>query len=146
METTFADMAQRLKALDISQVAEVATDITSPAISQLNREQLEEGFDSNGERLNKYRNPIYARKKAAMNPKPGLGNPDLKLTGSFYRGIRADVEDGQIHVYSTDSKDPELVEKYGSDIYGLGTEKGNEYIKDHLQPSFQGLIREKLKL
>lgn len=139
-------MIKRLKSLDISEVAEVATDATSPAISQLNREQLEEGFDSNGERLRKYRNPIYARKKAAMNPKPGLGNPDLKLTGRFYRGIRADVEDGQIHVYSTDSKDPDLVEKYGSDIYGLGPVKGQEYVDNHLQPSFQGLIREKLKL
>lgn len=145
--TTPLDMFRRIESLNIKQVATDALEDTASVIAEKNREQLEEGFDSNRENLLPYRSKVYAGMKNQMNPKPGYGNPDLKLTGAFYRGIRAEVnDDGEVHTYSTDSKDGKLVMKYGTDIYGLGIIKGQEYINDHLSPAFNKAIHAKLNL
>ena len=54
-------------------------------ITQLNTDQLYKGLTPQGQRLKSYSPPRgkYAKAKNQMNPLPGLGNPDLKVTGNF---------------------------------------------------------------
>jgi hypothetical protein len=108
-------------------------------VVELNREQLESGLNVTGGRFRQYRNRKYAGMKARMNPKPGYGNPDLKLTGDFWRAFRAEVKGG-LEVYSTDPKADDLESRYEG-IYGLTADNLNE-----LRADFLILFNEKLKV
>lgn len=143
---TFAEMIQRMESLALEAAAEKSVEETAEKIEEKNRQQLVEGFDSDGNRLLRYRSNKYARAKHEMNPLPGLGNPDLKVTGNFQRRIEVRVSDGDIVTNSDDPKAEDLEEKYGLGIYGLGVEKGNEYIRDDLHPVFKDKIANHLKL
>lgn len=106
----------------VQEVAIVASEHETE-LADLNREQLMEGKDSEGNTLRKYRRPRYARVKNEMNPVPGYGNPDLKLTGAFHRSIFADVEGKSILFDAKDSKVSDLAAKYGESIFGLSVPK-----------------------
>ena len=69
-----------------------------------------------------------------MNPLPGLGTPDLKVTGAFYSGIRVDYNSGVLTTKSSDEKADELEKKY-QDIYGLGGNFKKGFIKNSLRPA-----------
>lgn len=119
----------------------------APDISAAQREQLTFGETSEGGTLRKYRNPAYARKKNSMNPLPGLGNPDLKLTGSFHRGIVTKIESGKVVIKSTDEKAQGLEAAYGKDkIFGLHPETKSQLINEKLRPVFNRTIKKEIRL
>lgn len=117
---------------------------TAPEYVKNQKDQLFAGFNSRGQRLIPYAWPWYAQKKAQMNPAPGYGNPDLKLTGAFYNSIRADIDDEGFQVYATDEKAQMLEEKYGNEIYTLGEDAKKGYINEELQPVFIDNIIQKI--
>lgn len=89
-------------------------------IADYNRKQLfEEGVDSEGNKLKPYKRAKYARAKHAMNPLPGLGNPDDYLTGKFQKSILAIVKDKALVFESSDAKAPFLFKRDGVKILGL---------------------------
>ena len=95
-----------------------------PIVVELNLSQLSHGTNAKGGKFRKYRNAVYARKKSAMNPTPGLGNPDLNLTGKFWKEFKASIMDQSIEWRSEDSKATWLEEGTSrmqafEDIYGL---------------------------
>lgn len=108
---------------------------TAPQFVALQKDQLFDGFNSSGHRLQAYKSPKYAQKKNNMNPAPGYGNPDLKLTGAFYNSIRADLDNTGLVVSASDEKAPSLEEKYGNDIYTLFTDAKVKYVAQ-LGPAF----------
>jgi hypothetical protein len=81
--------------------------------------------------------------KNSMNPLPGLGVPDLKLTGAFYRGFQTKVTPEAFSTSSTDEKNDALTAKY--DPFGLDQESKSEYI-EKLRPVFVKNVKGKLKL
>lgn len=136
---------ERLKT-QVPEIAEESVRVLSPDIVERQKAQLSEGLSSVGGTFPKYRNPAYARKKNALNAKPGLGNPDLKLTGAFYRGITAVVSGGKIKINSTDSKTDSLKAKYDKDkMFGLYPEEMNDFIQNRLRPVFRKNIINALK-
>lgn len=131
-----------LKAVENLNVREIALDSmgqTSQQFLKHQKDQLYAGFDSKGKRLHRYASSIYAEMKQRMNSTPGYGNPDLKLTGDFYRSFRADLDNEGLRISAWDEKAPMLEDKYGNDIYTLGEDAIKGYVGD-LQPVFTGDI------
>lgn len=137
---TMQELLRRAEKLDTDKVINEAFDESTEDFAEKNREQLFTGQTKAGGKITyKYRNNKYARVKNQMNPIPGLGTPDLKVTGSFYRGIRADVSGDVIQVQSTDEKGKDLEAKY-ADIFGLGGEFKSSFLNDGLGPRIQQKI------
>jgi hypothetical protein len=106
----------------VKEVTIIASNNTEK-IAGYNKEQLyKEGEDSTGKKLRKYRSKKYARVKNQMNPAPGLGNPDLFVTGSFHESIFSAVKQGKIIFDADDSKVEKLVSMFGEEIFGLQQE------------------------
>jgi len=134
-------MKRRLQRLNLEQVTEEAIQETAEDYLELNREQLYQGKTSMGqELLPTYRSEVYAQMKNDMNPAPGLGIPDLKLTGAFYQGLSLEIQAGQIQEESDVEYAGKLFEKY-DDIVGLDEVKLDEYRAG----PFKEALEEKIK-
>jgi len=137
---TFVDLQRSFEALDTEAIAEKAVEETKEDLLALNKKQLLAGYDKNGELIGDkkpYANAHYAFFKANMNPLPGLGNPDLRLTGSFQDEFDIEISGERILQGSSDEKAGELEQKYGEEIYGLGGKFKVEYVDENLRPAFQ---------
>jgi len=111
------ELHQRVTEVDKDRLIDECLSELKGKVIELNLSQLDAGLNREGKRFRQYRNRKYAGMKARMNPRPGYGNPDLKLTGDFWKAFRADIVGG-IDIYSTDQKATDLESRY-EDIYGL---------------------------
>lgn len=59
-------------------------------LEKINIDNLQQGKDSDGENLPRYRNPEYANFKVTANPR-NRGFWDLRLTGQYYSGIKVKI-------------------------------------------------------
>ena len=104
---TISNMIERIQRLNIKEVAVISLQENTKNMADMNRQQLMEGVGSDGEPLNpSYAWESYARQKNQMNSLPGLGNPDLKLTGKTHDSITYTVEG-------------EMIKSKLNDVYGL---------------------------
>lgn len=126
---TLLQLYNRIQRVKEDEVIEETMDQSSPVITEKQREQMLTGVNSEGKKIGKYRSPAYARKKNAMNPLPGLGVPDLRLTGQFYKGIYTEIRGDKIITDSTDEKTQDLADKYGENIFGLNKDKKAEAVE-----------------
>lgn len=78
-----------------------------------------------------------------MNPLPGLGYMDWKLTGELQNEIFIDVRPASFVIDSADSKTSGLISRFG-DPFGLTLESRITVIKEKLKPVFVGNIKSKL--
>ncbi len=101
---------------------------TDSALLDVHADQLKHGKSGSGERIGKYKNKQYRRKKFDMNPLAGYGNVDLKLTGEFQRERRVVVFSDSYAITSLDSKTDQLVEKYGDIIFNLSPVYQKQYV------------------
>lgn len=116
-------------------------------IADYNRAQLESGLDRNGDVINPFYGSIYyAMMKNNMNSKPGLGVPDLKLTGAFYRGIFLSMKGYAFSLSSSNSKTESLVDKYGEYIFGLNDNSLASYSQNEFFEAFKEFIESTLKI
>ena len=144
MPITINSVLKRLE-VDINTVVEDAIIENSETLADLQRAQMLKGENSKGEKIGKYRNPAYARKKASMNPLAG-GSVDLKLTGDFHRGIFvADVRKDVFVMSSADEKTVELSKKY-DDPFGMNADSKNELVNGEFAKDFKKKVRLKLRL
>lgn len=120
---TINNMLQSVLKIDLPQAVDNSFDATKKDYVGLQKDQMTLGLASDGEKIGKYQNEVYAAKKNAMNSKAGFGNVDLKLTGDFYSGIFADPRSEGIVVDSLDPKTEMLTEKYGEGIFTLADER-----------------------
>lgn len=115
-------------------------------IVDLNKEQLLDGFNADGNRLQSYRNKYYARRKFKQNPKPGEGNPDLFLTGRFFEGFKLELSgDRSFDLFSIDSKYKELTAKYPG-VFGLRITKKQELQDAGFTADIQKNLKKEVKL
>lgn len=138
---TLFELYERVKKLNTDSVIEESFDDTAKEYADKQREQLTDGFGSDGNRLRKYRSPVYARMKNQMNSKPGFGNPDLRLTGSFHRGITMTANGDAILTGSVDAKTEALEKKYPKAL-GLAGPYKSDYLEHDLSPMIQRKITE----
>lgn len=141
--TTINQLRGRLKSLNVKDESFHAVEETKNSITSIQKDQMFHGLNAAGERIGRYRNNKYARVKNEFNPLPGLGVPDLKLTGAFYAGFKTEVTPEVFKTTSMDPKNEELTAKY--DPFGLNNESKAEYVNE-LRPVFIKKVREKLQL
>lgn len=144
-------LLRRAESIDTAKAVVNAVAQTTPRIVELNRVQLFTGYIKSGEKLGEYnlgaygyRNQFYAFEKYRRNPLPGLGNPDLKDTGSFYAGMYARLRGNILEFGSTDEKALKLQLKYPM-ILGLGPIAKSQYVP-FLRKIFLNEIRRQLQL
>lgn len=134
---------ERLKT-NLPAIAEQSVYESRDEYTEDQKEQLFQGSDNRGRSFKTYYDPEYARMKNQMNPIPGYGYPDLKLTGAFYQGIYTKIEGGKIVVGSTDSKAADLEKKYRY-VFGLAPDEMEKFLYNTLKPVYQRNILEDLK-
>lgn len=137
---TISSLSEKFKALNTDKVIDESLNETKDEFKAINKQQLKAGKTNTGENVApKYRSRKYASAKNQMNPLPGLGNPDLFLTGAFYEGIDVEVGKDVFDIISKDEKGPELENKY-KDIFGLGNNFKKKYLDEDLGPTVQKKI------
>ena len=94
------------------------------------KNRLEYGQSVNGGIIARYRNPIYAEMKQALNPKAG-GTVDMILTGSTVENLTLrKISEGIYQIFSTDEKYATLAKKYGSQEFGITDEQRFQLYED----------------
>lgn len=135
------DMYNAFKSLDMEQAGRNAIEQTKERMIYLNKSQLNlDSQKSDGKYLRQYFDREYAIYKHELNPFPGLGNPDLNLTGKFYSEFFATVKGDKIEFGSTDSKSEGLQSKYGKNIFGLTSENEYDYATETVRPKIVSYI------
>ncbi len=123
-------------------IAAEAVRANTDLLEELNREQMLEGEDSEGNEITpKYRSAIYAAQKPS-NPKRKFLTPNLKNTGAFHRSIRATLSGQSIRFNATDSKKAKLLAKYGK-VLGLNKAGLEKYKDQYLKAA---IVRRVVKL
>lgn len=107
--------------------------------AELNRKQLKSGKTSKGDPVQpSYNSTIYALDKNRSNSLPGLGTPDLYLTGAFHRGFYAQVKAGKSIIFgSTDMKSSDLEANYTKEIFGLTRDNKQLFLSDTIMPELR---------
>lgn len=126
--TTISQLTKRLESLNLRAQVPVIIDNTKSEIVVSVKEQLHSGIDGTGKSIQpKYRSNSYAYRKQQINPKPGFGVPDLKITGKFYNSISVLVDNTSFTINSSDTKAPKLETKYGEDILRMSPTSVTNY-------------------
>lgn len=107
---------ERLKGEVPKEAERISKKYKDKILDYIREKQLfDKGIDGTGERLLEYTNYTIALKRQKGQP---TDRTTLEDTGSFYRGFDLIFTDqNAIGIFSRDSKTPELIEKYGSDIF-----------------------------
>lgn len=128
--------------LDLNKVMVEAVKEHENTIVDLNKVQMRSGYDSEGEIKPKYRSNYLRKKQRLSTYKAGSG-VDLYLTGLFQGQMAARFTGNDLEIYSSDSKAPDLLEKYGEQIFEL-----NETYKEHVHkfttPTFYKMVHDAL--
>ena len=127
-------LISNLKSIDF---AEAIADTLQKHSTELVGEQQDQwlhGENSQGEKIGKYKNKIYRRKKFDMNPLAGYGNVDLRLKKEFYRNTKVYFFSRSFFFTSTDDKKEKLTAKYGEEIFGLNKKYIKKTSKEIVQP------------
>jgi hypothetical protein len=128
--STIREMAERFNQFDLIETGMKILEAESDPLLELNKEQLKQGYDKNGNRLDAYKSDTYANSKNIQNPEAGYGNPDLNRTGEFWKGFKFKVlSKRKFEHTSTDEKTPQLIGKYGQSIMGTSKENTDYYVK-----------------
>lgn len=141
--STVREMIRRLDDLNLDEVVHESLGETADDLLEANKEQMYAGSTNEDQPISPaYKDPYYARKKNQMNAAPGLGVPDLKLTGAFYDGTQAEVNEDAITLTSNVEYAKYLEARYGADkIWGLTREN----LETYTFGPFMGILKEKIE-
>lgn len=130
------NLLEKLKAADEQAQTQAILQIITRHKAQLidaNQLQLYSGRNAKGEVLGNYRSSVYADFKNRLNPAPGLGVWDLKLTGRLYDGMYAQTDNFPIEINSTDDKADKFRD---AGPFGLDEKSLVDY-RQEIAPEFQ---------
>lgn len=144
------DKIAKLQALNVEQVAETSLSAISSDLVDAQKDQLEKGQDSEGDKIRWQKDSHYPYTKPYERRKSKLGLQtevvDLKLSGDYYNELQARVESGKVVIKSMNDKAVYLEENYNKDlINGLNPEHKVVIINEKLRPVFLRNIKEQLK-
>ena len=105
-----------------------------PYLADLNIEQRAVGLRSDGQIIGYLKSDNYAAEKKARGGRADEGLVDLTNDGDFNSGQYAKKSGKMVEFGSTDSKNSDLIEKYGEKIHGLTEESRQEALADQLIP------------
>jgi hypothetical protein len=104
-------------------------------IVEYNREQMMDGIDSDGLMFKAYRDQEYADYKHVLNPRPGKGIADFRLTREFHSKMFLRITGRKFEMDSTDDKRDKLVQMAVSKtkIFGLTEENRHRVWREVLR-------------
>jgi hypothetical protein len=134
--TTPGDMLDALEELNLKEVVLEAIEDHKEEYVKLNLEQLYQGLNPQGEKITpEYAPTYYRKKKARMNPTPGEGTPDFKLSGDSYEETHAEVDQDEIEIKTETEYFKYNEERWGdAEIWGLDPDNHQEFVQEILQP------------
>lgn len=149
--STVLDLINNLKEISVKRISIKAVELSTGELVLLNQVQLFDGTNNQGKTFKKYKWEEYAEEKNKQNPNPGFGNPDLKLSGSFYKSFYAELRGENIIIDARDRKTGWLMEHYstkskGQLIFGLIPDNKAIFIQTCFAPDVQKLIEEQTGL
>jgi hypothetical protein len=143
--TTISRYATNFAKIDIqAQLPSLIEQVGDEAVAYNQQQLYRSSVDRFGKSLTKYTSLSYALKKYQRNPLPGLGRPDLNLTGTLYRGMYLKVDRKSFYLGSYDAKESKVERKYGKDIWGLTRESKGRLSRD-VRPLLMGYIRNMIR-
>lgn len=133
------DLSARFKTINLDGIAERALQDNQAEISDLNREQLQQGITSTGGYL-----PDYSPVSVNMFGKTP-GPIQLKDTGDYYDGIGPVFQDKSFNLIGTDIKTDMLEKRYGRYGNPIGlTDESKGELSQIILPDVQKELRLKL--
>jgi hypothetical protein len=140
------DLIKNLQTIQVDAIVEESLIEAAPDVEQFQKNQWEQGEDSNGSEIRWQKDSHYPYSKSYSRRKSALGGQvdrvDLKLTGNFYNRVESKVVDGKLVIESIDEKAKYLEKNYGLDlIYGLNTQQKSKLIKEILRPLVLSKLR-----
>lgn len=141
---TIASLNRRIQSVNFKEVVVISMEQTKDEMVKLNQDDLSVSLLSTSNPITpRYRSGAYAKTKFALNPAAGLGSPDLKVTGAFYRGIyvTVDLASYSYTMGSNDEKATSLQLKYTPKIFGLTYDSKSIYALQTLRPVLNANLR-----
>lgn len=80
-----------------------------------------------------------------MNPKPGIGTPDLKVSGDFYSNISLKKSNTDFE-FNNKAKHAKFLEPKYKDIYGLEPKTNKKFIQETFYPEYMDKIKKQLEI
>ena len=115
------------------QAGEIIEELQNLIIPYVRDRQLyQQGIDGKGERLQDYKPLTVIIKRAKGQP---TDRTTLLDSGAFYRGFFASSKNDLLVITSKDSKTPDLLAKYGPDIFTLTVEHNKEVNEKIILPA-----------
>lgn len=145
---TIENLLQAALKVDIGEAIEETLYDTSQQYTDLQREQMYAGVQSDGSDIRRVGKPadyIYAEQTIKAKNKKGqlVDRVTLKDTSSFQTEIFADPRSDGFFVDSADQKSQQLQIDYGTKILGLADDRRQTFVSV-AQPIYQGHIENKL--
>ena len=106
---------------------------------RLNKEQMLQGQDNEGNRIGEYEFGWYADFKSKLNPAAG-GTVDLKVSGNFHDGMFMNITAKNYLVDSRDGKTMVLLSWYPK-AFGLSPDSKATYRSEYFFPAMMVRVR-----
>ena len=142
---TFLELKQRSNAFiaNLDQHITQAVMDNEKEIIAMNQEQLLAGKTSKGAKIGRLRSPLYAREKIDRGGIAPFGDVDLFNTGAFQSKMMLWTNGKTYEIGSSDSKEADLMGKYGAEIFGLMPtfqEDAQQLTSESLSKSYKSLV------
>lgn len=136
-----ANLLRKLQGFDPDKAVDDALQENTDYYGVLQRKQLIEGKNSSGGEIRPaYASDYYSRMKNRLNSKPGLGNPDLKLTGDRNEAMTVTLDSDSLKLDSDVEYNKYLEERYSAkQIWGLDDENMGKFRAD-VRESLQRIV------
>ncbi len=128
---TIGDLIRRFEAIDVNVIATKTIESSLDYMADLNALQINSGLKSDGEFM-----PDYSLRSVIQYNKP-VGPIRLRDKGDWQAGLYAKLDGNKIVFKSSDTKDAELVERYGTEIEGLSEKYRFEALGEKIRPEFK---------
>lgn len=125
---------RKFRKVDLSGVLNECLVETSDILLDLVKSQLKRGETSVGLIQPPLKSERYSKKKLSNGSNAPFGIPDLFDTGKFQDKFKLYFGKDALRIRSTDKKAPDLLSKYGYEIYELSQENFEYYTNQIIIP------------
>lgn len=135
------DFIESLDRIDIHQATISAVEATKEKLEELNKEQMQEGIQNDGDIIRWQKDDHYPYTKPYERKKEKAGLQvevvDLKFSGDFWEEIEASAGSDQIDFTSNNYKTQFLEKNYSNKIFGTTDENTEKYNQEDFGPAFR---------
>lgn len=138
--------------LDFQKIVDDSIKENESVIIDVQREQMRSGVAADGKMIGQYSGSELSKAYQAIKNSLGRQSPapsgyvNLFNEEDFQRGIKLEYAKDFIMPISSDSKEGELVERYGERIYGLTNERLAVVNQNNILPIIQKKLKDALKV